>query len=61
MRAEIRPTLDHLPRQALNMSGGSFSGKLHIGATKCPDVLPRLQRIAVYTTEALAELESTTL
>jgi diacylglycerol O-acyltransferase len=44
--------------QALNITGVSNAGKFCIGYTGCRDTLPHLQRIAVYTGEALEELET---
>jgi WS/DGAT/MGAT family acyltransferase len=43
--------------QALNITCQSYAGTLNFGFTGCRDTLPRLQRLAVYTGEALAELE----
>ncbi len=42
---------------ALNITCISYVGKLNIGFTGSRDRLPSLQRIAVYASEALAELE----
>jgi len=42
--------------QALNITCTSYDGKLNFGFTGCRDSLPRLQKLAVYTGEALAEL-----
>lgn len=42
---------------ALNITCVSYAGKLNIGFTGSRDRLPSLQRIAVYASEALAELE----
>ncbi|MCW2849804.1 MAG: wax ester/triacylglycerol synthase family O-acyltransferase [Marmoricola sp.] len=44
--------------QGLNITGVSNAGTFCIGYTGCRDTLPHLQRIAVYSGEALAELES---
>lgn len=44
--------------QALNITGVSNAGTFCIGYTGCRDTLPHLQRIAVYSGEALEELES---
>lgn len=44
--------------QALNITGVSNAGSFCIGYTGCRDTLPSLQRIAVYSGEALDELES---
>lgn len=43
--------------QALNISGGSMSGQFNLGFLGCRDTLPHLQRLAVYTGDALGELE----
>lgn len=43
--------------QALNISGGSMSGKFHVGFLGCRDTLPHLQRLALHTADTLAELE----
>jgi len=43
--------------QALNISVVSYAGRFNLGFTGCRDSLPRMQRIAVYTGEALEELE----
>jgi diacylglycerol O-acyltransferase len=45
--------------QALNVTVLSYAGRLHFGFTGCPDKVPHLQRLAVYTGEALDELERT--
>ena len=44
--------------QALNVTAVSSAGSFCVGFTGCRDTLPHLQRIAVYTGEALDELES---
>lgn len=44
--------------QALNITCQSYAGILAFGFTGCRDTLPHMQRIATYTGEALAELES---
>lgn len=44
--------------QALNITGVSFDGQFSIGYTGCRDNVPHLQRIAVYSGDALAELEA---
>jgi WS/DGAT/MGAT family acyltransferase len=44
--------------QALNITAVSYDGRFNIGFTGCRDSIPHLQRIAVYSGEALAELES---
>lgn len=43
--------------QALNISVGSMSGRFNLGFLGCRDTLPHLQRLAIYTGEALDELE----
>jgi hypothetical protein len=43
--------------QALNITVLSYAGGLYFGFTGCADKLPHLQRLAVYTGEALDELE----
>jgi WS/DGAT/MGAT family acyltransferase len=45
--------------QALNVTVLSYAGSLHFGFTGCADKVPHLQRLAVYTGEALDELERT--
>lgn len=42
---------------ALNITAQSYAGTLNFGFTGCRDTLPHLQRLAVYTVEALEELE----
>jgi len=44
--------------QALNVTCVSYAGKLNFGYTGCRDTLPHMQRLAVYTGEALDELEA---
>ncbi len=44
--------------QALNITCLSYAGSLNFGYTGCRDTLPHMQRLAVYTREALEELES---
>jgi WS/DGAT/MGAT family acyltransferase len=44
--------------QALNITCVSYAGKLNFGYTGCRDTLPHMQRLAVYTGEALDELEA---
>ena len=44
--------------QALNITGVSSDGNFCIGYTGCRDTLPHLQRIAVYSGEALEEIEA---
>lgn len=41
----------------LNITITSYTGTLNFGFTGCRDTVPRLQRLAVYAAEALAELE----
>ena len=43
---------------ALNITCLSYDGSLNFGYTGCRDTLPSMQRLAVYTGEALDELES---
>ena len=43
--------------QALNITVLSYAGGLHFGFTACHDRVPSVQRLAVYTGEALDELE----
>jgi WS/DGAT/MGAT family acyltransferase len=43
--------------QALNITVMSYAGGLYFGFTACPDRVPHVQRLAVYTGEALDELE----
>jgi WS/DGAT/MGAT family acyltransferase len=45
--------------QALNITCVTYDGKLNIGFTGCRDSLPHLQRLAVYASDALDELEAT--
>jgi hypothetical protein len=44
--------------QALNVTVMSYAGGLYFGFTACPDRVPSVQRVAVYTGEALDELET---
>lgn len=44
--------------QALNITAISYADQFNIGYTGCRDNLPHLQRIAVYSGEALEELEA---
>lgn len=46
---------------ALNVTIVGYADRLSIGFTGCRDALPRLQRLAVYTGEALAQLERASL
>jgi hypothetical protein len=43
---------------ALNITCLSYAGFLNFGYTGCRDTLPSMQKLAVYTGEALDELES---
>jgi hypothetical protein len=43
--------------QALNITVLSYAGGLYFGYTGCADKVPHLQRLAVYTGEAIDELE----
>jgi WS/DGAT/MGAT family acyltransferase len=43
---------------ALNITCLSYAGTLNFGFTGCRDTLPHMQRLAVYTGEALEELEA---
>lgn len=43
---------------ALNITCLSYAGKLNFGFVSCRDTLPSMQRLAVYTGEALDELEA---
>jgi diacylglycerol O-acyltransferase / wax synthase len=45
--------------QALNITVLSYAGGLFFGFTGCADKVPHLQRLAVYTGDALDELEQT--
>ena len=42
---------------ALNITLFSYAGQMHFGFTGCRDTVPHLQKLAVYTGEAVAELE----
>ena len=42
---------------ALNITVLSYAGTLNFGFIGCRDTLPHLQRLAVYTGEALAALD----
>jgi WS/DGAT/MGAT family acyltransferase len=44
--------------QALNITLQSYAGTLNFGFIGCRDTLPHLQRLALYTGEALDELEA---
>ncbi len=43
--------------QALNITSTSYAGQFNIGFTGCRRTLPHMQRLAVFTGEALEELE----
>ena len=43
--------------QSLNITCLSYDGNLNFGFTACRDTLPKMQRLSVYTGEALEELE----
>lgn len=58
---EIYPVSLLFSGQALNITLVSYAGKLNLGFTGCRDSLPHMQRIAVYTGEALQELEKAVL
>lgn len=45
--------------QALNITMSSYVDEINIGFTGCRDSLPSMQKLAVYTGEALEELEAT--
>ena len=44
--------------QALNITCQSYAGQMNFGYTACHSSVPSIQRLAVYTADALAELES---
>ena len=44
--------------QAVNITCQSYAGMMDFGYTGCHTSVPRLQRLAVYTADALAELEA---
>jgi diacylglycerol O-acyltransferase len=44
--------------QALNITVFSYAGQFNVGYTGCRDTLPHVQRLSVYTGEALEELET---
>ena len=44
--------------QALNITMSSYVDEVNIGFTGCRDSLPSMQKLAVYTGEALDELEA---
>jgi WS/DGAT/MGAT family acyltransferase len=47
--------------QALNITCESYNGQMNFGFTGCHASLPSLQKVAVYATEALQELEAACL
>ncbi len=54
----IYPVSIPMQGQALNISCVSYDGQLTVGFTGSRDCLPHLQRLAVYASEALDELEA---
>jgi WS/DGAT/MGAT family acyltransferase len=44
--------------QALNITCQSYAGQMNFGFTGCHSTVPHLQRLAVYTAQALEELEA---
>jgi len=44
--------------QALNITCQSYAGFMNFGYTGCHSSMPSMQRLAVYTAEALAEMEA---
>jgi hypothetical protein len=47
--------------QALNITCQSYAGTMDFGYTGCHSSVPSLQKLAVYTADALAELEQALL
>ena len=47
--------------QALNITCESYAGAMNFGFTGCHASLPSMQRLAVYATDALEELEAAIL
>jgi diacylglycerol O-acyltransferase len=47
--------------QALNITCESYAGQMNFGFTACHTSVPGIQRLAVYTVDALAELEQAVL
>ncbi len=47
--------------QALNITCQSYAGHMNFGFTGCHSSLPSMQRLAVYTADALADMEKTFL
>lgn len=54
----LYPVSNPFDGQALNVTCTSYAGTLNFGFTGCRDSLKHMQRIAVYTGEALDELEA---
>jgi hypothetical protein len=44
--------------QALNITCQSYAGFMNFGYTACHSSMPSMQRLAVYTADALAEMEA---
>jgi hypothetical protein len=44
--------------QALNITCQSYAGFMNFGYTGCHSSMPSMQRLAVYTADALAEMEA---
>jgi hypothetical protein len=44
--------------QALNITCQSYAGYMNFGYTGCHSSMPSMQRLAVYTADALAEMEA---
>lgn len=55
---EVFPISVVLHGQALNITVFSTAGRFNVGFIGCRDLLPHMQKLAVYTGDALAELES---
>ena len=47
--------------QALNITCQSYNGQMNFGFTGCHSSLPSMQRLAVYASDALEELEAAIL
>jgi diacylglycerol O-acyltransferase len=47
--------------QALNITCQSYAGHMNFGFTGCHSSMPSMQRLAVYTADALTELEAALL
>ncbi|MFP2929606.1 WS/DGAT/MGAT family O-acyltransferase [Pyxidicoccus sp. 3LG] len=54
---QLYPVSVLLHGQALNITSASYAGQFNIGFTGCRRTLPHMQRLAVFTGEALEELE----